>query len=175
MRRRPHCLCLAIIGVLLPVHALATDSASASVTSHLNAISWSSGTFHCSGQTTYSNGKVVKTDGSTATISKPKDGWMQAALQGQPGSTSFGYDPKAGRYVFVSTAGPGAYAAGYFTVASDGAIMIAFPDVMDNDVYAAGDFQKYAPASNGYEATAAGPSDTFPGVHYKATFACVRR
>ncbi|MGA8473520.1 MAG: hypothetical protein WB681_00500 [Candidatus Cybelea sp.] len=100
---------------------------------------------------------------------------MQVTFPGQPGSSSFGYDPKKNRYVFVGTGGPGNYGAGYFTVASDKSIMVAFPDVMDNEVYSAGDFQKFTPTSNGYDATASGSSDTYRGVRYRATFACVRQ
>jgi hypothetical protein len=174
MRGIQLCFCLAVI-TLFPAVALAVDSTVESVNAHLNAIAWFSGTFHCTGQTAYSNGKVVRTKSSTVIISKPQNGWMQAALRGQPGSTSFGYDPKKDRYVFLSTAGPGAYAAGYFAIASDRSIAMEFPDLMDNDVYSAGDFQRYTPTSKGYDATATGPSDTYPGVRYKATFACVRQ
>jgi hypothetical protein len=160
--------------VLLPVQILAADSRTASVYSHLDAISWFSGTYHCTGVTTYTNGKS-RQDTGTVTVSKPQNGWIQAALQGQPGFTNFGYNPKNNRFVFVSTAGPGEYAAGYFTIASDRSIVIAFPDLIDNDVYAAGDLQKYTPTFNGYDAMGTGPSDTYPGVHYKATFTCVRQ
>lgn len=175
MRRLLHCFCLTIIGVLLPIHALATDSAAASVTSHLNAISWFSGTFHCSGQTAYSNGKVVRTKSSTVIISKTQDGWMRTHFQGKPGFGNFGFDPKKNRYVVVSIGGPGEYSAGYFTVTSDRSILMEFPDVIDNDVYSAGDFEKFTPTSNGYDATATGPSDTYPGARYKATFTCARQ
>lgn len=173
MRLLRLCFYLAII-TLSPVVALPADSTIASVNTHLNAISWFSGTYHCTGRTTYSNGKN-RTDKGTVEISKPKNGWMQVTFPGQPGSTSFGYDPKKNRYVFVGTGGPGNYGAGYFTVASDKSIVIPFPDVMDNEVYSAGDFEKFTPTSDGYNATAAGPSDTSPGVHYKATFTCVRQ
>jgi hypothetical protein len=159
---------------LLPVQALAAESATASVHSHLNAISWFSGTYRCTGVTTYTNGKS-RQETSTVTVSKPQNGWIQAELQGQPGFTNFGYDPKNDRFVFVSTGGPGEYAAGYFTVAPDRSIVITFPDLIDNDVYAAGDFQKYTPTSAGYDATGTGPSDTYPGVHYRVAFACVRQ
>jgi hypothetical protein len=137
-------------------------------------MAWFSGTYHCTGRTTYSNGKV-QTDKGSVKISKPQNGWMQVTFPGQPGFTNFGYDPKKNRYVFVGIGGPGEYGAGYFTVASDQSIVVAFPDVIDNETYSAGDFQKFAPTSRGYEATAAGSSDRYPGVRYKANFTCVRQ
>ena len=100
---------------------------------------------------------------------------MQTHFQGQPGFGNLGFDPKKNRYVIVSTGGPGEYSAGYFALASDGSITLELPDLMDNDVYSAGDFERFTPTSNGYDATATGPSDTYPGVRYKATFRCVRR
>jgi hypothetical protein len=176
MRRLRLCFCLAITTVLFPVGTLAVDSTTTSVQTHLEAISWFTGTFHCTGQAVYSNGKVRRdATASTLTISKQQNGWMRSAFKGQPGFASFGYDPKKGRYVFLSIGGPGEYAAGYFTVTRDHLIMMEFPDLMDNEVYSAGDFQKFTPTSNGYQATAAGPSDTYPGVHYKATYHCARQ
>jgi hypothetical protein len=159
---------------LFPAVASAADSTTASVNAHLNAIAWFSGTYHCTGRTAYSNGKA-RTDRGAVKISKPQNGWMQITYPGQPGSSSFGFDPKKNRYVFVGTGGPGNYGAGYFTVASDKSIVVPLPDVMDNEVYSAGDFQNFTPTHNGYDATASGPSDTYPGVRYKATWACVRQ
>lgn len=173
MGRLRLCFCLAII-TLFPVVALGADSTAASVNAHLKTMAWFSGTYHCTGHTAYSNGRV-RTDKGAVKISRPEDGWMQVTFPGQPGSTNFGYDPKKNRYVFVGTGGPGNYGAGYFTVASDKSILVAFPDVMDNEVYSAGDFQKFTPTSSGYDATASGSSDTYPGVRYKATFTCVRQ
>jgi hypothetical protein len=169
-----YCFGLAIAAALVPVHTSAADSTTASVNAHLSAISWFSGTYRCTGRATYSNGKVSMAT-STITIAKAKNGWMQAALKGQPGFTDFGYDPKKNRFVFVSTSGPGEYAAGYFTVAADRSIVMEFPDILDNDVYFAGDFQKYTPTSNGYNATGSGPSDRYPDTHYRLTSTCARQ
>lgn len=172
MGRLRHCLGF-IAAAMLPVQSLAADSMTTSVNTHMNAISWLTGTYQCTSHTVYSNGKS-RTGKSTVT-GKLQAGWVRLVVSGQPGSSYYGYDPKKNKYVSIAVNGPGAYGAGYFDVASDRSISLELPDAIDNDVYSSGDYTKVTPTSTGFDGTTSGPSDRYPGLHGKTSFTCVRQ
>jgi hypothetical protein len=98
-----------------------------------------------------------------------------SSFNGTSGVAYYGYDPKKQRYVTLGTGGPGNYGAGYFHITADRTITFEYPDMIDNDVYTAADTFRLAPSPSGYAGMSSGPSDRYPGVHYKTTFSCARQ
>lgn len=169
------CFCgLAFAAKLLTIHAPASGVKATSVNDHLSAISWFSGTFACTSNVTYSNGKK-ETVKWTVVTSRPDIGWLRFAIKGEGGIDYYGYDPEKNKYVMLGTGGPGDYAATYFSVGKDRSISIAFNNEFSDTSSYSKNIWKMTPVANGYTIARSGPSQTYPGFQFHEIGACLRR
>jgi hypothetical protein len=158
---------------LLPSPSPAADAMASSITSHMAAISWLTGTYACSQHIAYLDGKVRNVK-STLVFSSLQNGWIHLTIDGSPGGVYYGYDPKKNRYVSVSVGGPGEYGAGYFHIAPDRSMVFELPDAIDNDPPSYQGSFKVTPGSAGFSGSSSGTSVRYPGQHYTSTFTCTR-
>jgi hypothetical protein len=143
----------------------------ATVNSHLDALSWLSGSsFQCEDNVVYDNGKS-RLDKYVMAYSKPVGGWITMQSNGAP-IGFIGYDPNNSKYVEMVIDKPGSYQASYMHL-SGNSLVFESPAGLAN-VTAPTDTQTMTPSTAGYTAASSGGSDRYPGANYKDTTNCVR-
>lgn len=109
---------------------LSAGAAADTVSSHMAALHWLTGTYRC---TNYGviGGKRQKT--TTSTFDITRDGkWLDLSdPKDKSGMTRFTYNRYNGKYVYVSTNSDGSYEVGYFTVTPN-ALTVVFPSALSD-------------------------------------------